>query len=115
MPTVPGFAVEVDEPQDGVIRVRASGELDMSTAPRMAEAISDAGRVGAVAKVVLDLSEVSFLDSSAIGAIVGSGLELKEAGGRLSIGPRSEIVAKILEITGLTGSSESFDVLPQDV
>jgi len=35
-----------------------------------------------------------------------------DGGRRLQIGPRSDIVTRVLEITGLADNSEAFDVLP---
>jgi anti-anti-sigma factor len=107
-----GFAVEVSDAHDGKVEITVRGELDMSAAPDLADAIARA-RKGADL-VVLDLGGVTFLDSSAIGALVASGRDVLDAGGRLQIGPRSEIVSRVLEITGLTGQSDAFDVLPQD-
>ena len=83
----------------------------MSAAPELTNAI---GKVAGATTVVLDLSGVTFLDSSAIGALVGSGRELGESGARLQIGPRSDIVERVLEITGLAETSDAFDVLPED-
>ena len=51
-----------------VLMVAVAGEVDMSTAPRLLEildAVSDAPRL-----VVVDLSEVGFLDSSGLNALV---------------------------------------------
>jgi anti-sigma B factor antagonist len=106
-----GFTVEIDEPEEHRVVIRIKGELDMAAAPDLTEAI-----VGAKdsAGVTLDLSGVTFLDSSAIGALVSSGRSLAEAGSRLEIGPRSDIVTRVLEITGLADTSEAFDVLPGD-
>jgi anti-sigma B factor antagonist len=106
-----GFTVEIDDPEDDRVSIRVKGELDMAATPTLTQAI-----VGAAdsSRVTLDLSGVTFLDSSAIGALVASGREVAEAGGRLEIGPRSDIVTRVLEITGLAESSEAFDVLPGD-
>ena len=51
-----------------VLTVAVAGEVDMSTAPRLLEiidAVSDAPRL-----VVVDLTEVGFLDSSGLNALV---------------------------------------------
>ncbi len=111
MPTPQGFAVEVSDQGAGPVRIRVRGELDMSAAPELTDTI---GKVDEGATVVLDMTGVTFLDSSAIGALVGCGRELSETGGRLQIGPRSDIVTRVLEITGLTEPSGAFDVLPLD-
>ena len=106
-----GFTVETEEGDGETVSILVKGELDMAATPGLTEAI-----VGAKdrARITLDLSGVTFLDSSAIGALVASGREVSEAGGRLEIGPRSDIVNRVLEITGLAETSEAFDVLPGD-
>ena len=109
--TPPGFTLETDDPEGDRVSIRAKGELDMAATPTLTEAIVGAS---GVARIHLDLSGVTFLDSSAIGALVSSGREVAERGGRLEIGPRSDIVNRVLEITGLDESSEAFDVLPGD-
>jgi anti-sigma B factor antagonist len=109
--TPPGFSIEADEPEGDRVSIRVKGELDMAATPTLTQTITGLAGVG---RIQLDLSGVTFLDSSAIGALVASGRELGENGTRLEIGPRSDIVTRVLEITGLGESSEAFDVLPGD-
>jgi anti-sigma B factor antagonist len=111
MPSPQGFAVEVSEAADDAVCITVRGELDMSAAPDLSDAVARAR--DAASTVVLDLTSVTFLDSSAIGALVTAGREVREGGGRLQIGPRSDIVARVLEITGLAETTEAFDVLPE--
>jgi anti-anti-sigma factor len=111
MSSTAGFTVETGDPAGDEVSIRVKGELDMAATPALTEAIRAAA---ATPRIVLDLSGVTFLDSSAIGALVASGREVGEGGGRLSIGPRSDIVNRVLEITGLDESSDAFDVLPQE-
>jgi anti-sigma B factor antagonist len=73
-----GFAVALDTPADTFFPVRvvqgypvvaASGEIDICTAPALAEALEAAA--GISERAILDLSAVSFLDSSGLAAILG--------------------------------------------
>lgn len=109
MSATPAFTVEVGEPDGDRVSIRVKGELDLAATPTLTQAI-----VGSAStpRIHLDLSGVTFIDSSAIGALVASGREVGEAGSRLEIGPRSDTVSRVLEITGLAESSEAFDVLP---
>jgi anti-sigma B factor antagonist len=109
--TPPGFSLEADDPEDGRVSIRVKGELDMAATPTLTQAITG---VAGVERIHLDMSGVTFLDSSAIGALVASGREVSEKGSRLEIGPRSDIVSRVLQITGLEESSEAFDVVPGD-
>jgi anti-anti-sigma factor len=106
-----GFTVETGARAGDRVEILVKGELDMAATSGLTEAIVGAKEAK---RISLDLSGVTFLDSSAIGALVASGREVAEAGSRLEIGPRSEIVSRVLEITGLSQTSEAFDVLPGD-
>jgi anti-anti-sigma factor len=110
MSTPPVFAVEVDSGVDPVV-VRVRGELDLSTAPSLLQALEEAAPESAT--VVVDLRDVGFLDSSAIGALLRAGRARTAGGGRLQIGSRSAAVDRVLEVTGLTESSEAFELLAQ--
>jgi anti-anti-sigma factor len=107
MATPEAFAIDVDASGDRTL-VTVKGELDMSNAPTLVDTLTRDAAVGA--KVVVDLGGVSFIDSSAIGGLVSAGQTLADAGGRLTIGPRSDTVKRVLEITGLAQSTEAFDV-----
>src|SRR3546814_16905205 len=75
MPSSQPFAIEVGEPTADELDVRVRGELDMSTAPELSAALVKAGEGGS-GPIKLDLSGVTFLDSSAIGALISAGQEL---------------------------------------
>ena len=110
MSSRPAFTVEIGASDGERASVVVSGELDMAATPSLTGAIT--GLAG-TPRIHLDLGGVTFLDSSAIGALVASGREVGEKGSRLEIGPRSDIVTRVLEITGLAESSEAFDVVPE--
>jgi anti-sigma B factor antagonist len=77
------------------------GEIDMANAPEVKGAI-DASRDGAE-RVVVDLSAVTFLDSSALNALVHSQRDLAEH--EISfrvVSPADQSVRKVFEITHLT-------------
>jgi anti-anti-sigma factor len=110
MSTPSAFGVDVDRGVDPVV-VRVRGELDLSTAPSLVQAIDEAAPPSA--SVVVEMAAVEFLDSSAIGALLRAGRARTGAGGRLLIGSRSAAVERVLEVTGLDESSEAFELLPQ--
>jgi anti-sigma B factor antagonist len=103
------FGVTIEPGTDAVV-VRVRGDLDMSHADVLTETLTEAGAVGGT--VVADLSAVTFIDSSALGALVASGRTLVAAGQRLAIGDRSPVVERILEITGMAKGTDDFDVHP---
>lgn len=96
-----GFKLDVDE-RGSTRVVRLEGECDMATAPQLQETLQQF-RPPAVDQVILDLSDLTFLDSSGIGVIVAALKRLREADGELKIAGASGPVLRVLEITGLDG------------
>ena len=81
--------------------VVARGEIDVATSPLLR---SEFATVLALApkEVTLDLHDVSFIDSSGLGVLVGALRRLEEeAGGRLRVESVQDSVRKVFEITGL--------------
>jgi anti-anti-sigma factor len=94
------FEVETEPQGDATWRVRGRGELDVATAARL-EAALDPLVAASASLIVLDLSEVSFLDSSGLRTIVRTATSLEDGGGRLVIDGVSPAVSRVLEVTGL--------------
>lgn len=85
-----------------------AGEVDVYTAPTLRERIAeqlDAGQ----RDLVLDLTDVAFLDSTGLGVLVAGLTKAREAGGRLSLVCSRSSLLKLLRITGL---DEVFAVHP---
>ena len=94
--------------RDGLGLIELSGEVDLYTAPRFKDeliALVDDG----VVNVVIDLSQVSFIDSTALGVIISGVKRLHERDGRLRIVAASRPVVRILDITGLDKVLTIFD------
>lgn len=81
--------------------LRASGELDAFVAPELRLALREQADDPAVDVLVLDLSRVGFLDSAALGAVVGALRAMRERGGELRVVPPSSAAARIFELTSL--------------
>ena len=100
MATDVNFGVsEIEHRGTPVLEVR--GEVDVSTAPELRErllALSEQGRTVAV----VDLSDVSFVDSTALGVLVSGVKRLRSAGGDLRLVVTQPRISKVFEITGLT-------------
>jgi anti-anti-sigma factor len=94
------FGADAAEQGSGAWRVVARGELDVATADELARTL-DPVVSGGASLVVLDLSDVTFLDSSGLRTIVRSATSLEEGGGRLVVDGVSPAVARVLEVTGL--------------
>ena len=94
------FHVELLRSAGDVAVVEASGELDIVTSPDFRDCLLGAIEEGA-ARVVVDLSGVAFIDSSALGALVGGARRSAELGSELMIVCPAGSVARVIEITGL--------------
>jgi anti-sigma B factor antagonist len=96
-----GYSVDHD-PVEGAHLVTAEGELDLAAAPRLATVLSMAVD-GPERSVVLDLLPVTFIDSTALGAIMHASSECEAAGKRMMVVVAEGPVRRLLEITNLTG------------
>lgn len=76
------------------------GEIDQFTAPKLRDALLAQIGDGA-ANLVIDLSEVGFMDSSGLGVLVGALRRVNEGGGRIVLAGTQRPVERVLEITGL--------------
>ncbi|MFF2148343.1 STAS domain-containing protein [Kitasatospora sp. NPDC058190] len=80
--------------------VRAGGEIDLATAPRLRCRLAAAFE--AHGEVVLDLSEVTFMDCSGLGILVQARNQADHSGKRLVLRGVGHPVARLLKLTGLT-------------
>lgn len=85
---------------DGRMQIAPCGELDIVTAPQLEQAVGEATSEP-VSELVLDLREVTFMDSSGLRALAHANVKAEQAGTTLSIwrGPRQ--IERVLEISGL--------------
>jgi anti-anti-sigma factor len=88
------------EPPGHAFRVTARGEIDITTASRLQNLLTDLID-GDAHLIVLDLEGVQFLDSSGLRVLVDAGGRLTSTDGRLLIEGMSGAVQRVLEVTGL--------------
>jgi len=91
--------------------IAVEGELDLSTAPRLKWMLLDALGAGH-SRLVLDLSRTTFMDSTALGVLVGVKRGLG-AGERLAIVCPEGDVLQIFEFAGMDGAFAIFPALDQ--
>jgi anti-sigma B factor antagonist len=77
-----------------------AGEVDIATGPRVRQAVIDLLDEG-VRDLVIDLRQVSFLDSSGLGVLVGALRRLKGRDGALRLVCSGETILKTFRLTGL--------------
>jgi anti-anti-sigma factor len=94
------FAISVAPGHNGAVRVQVHGELDMSTSPELDQVLRR--EIGAGRRVVVDLSEIAFIDSTGLNTLITAFHACDSNGGGLMVSPSlPDQVARVLEITGL--------------
>jgi anti-sigma B factor antagonist len=86
--------------RDGRSIVTAVGELDVHTAPALHAALDPLSQQAGIALVV-DLSQVGFIDSTGLGVLVTTLKHVREAQGTLDVVVASPRVLKVFALTGL--------------
>jgi anti-sigma B factor antagonist len=87
------------EKTDDLCIVRLAGELDLYNAPAVRDALAEAC-ADAPTRVIIDLTEVEFVDSTALGVLIEARTKLTNRNGFVLAGPRLE-TRRALEISGL--------------
>ena len=101
MPELPPFTCAVIA-ADGVVTIAPTGELDMGTCPLLDEELAR-GRDDGAERLVVDLSGVTFIDSSAIHLLLRWAEEADRSGLEFRVVPGGERVRRVFELTGVTG------------
>ncbi|PDO10189.1 MAG: anti-sigma F factor antagonist [Candidatus Reconcilbacillus cellulovorans] len=95
-----GLEVELER-RRGALIVRLGGELDHHTAGEVRARIDSAMARGDTRDLVLSLKNLTFMDSSGIGVVLGRYRQLARRGGRLVICDVSPAVLRLFELSGL--------------
>ena len=104
----PEFAI-TEQPIDAERHVLAvRGEIDLFTAPQLGRVLAESIEAGRN-RIVVDLTETSLLDSTALGVLIGAVKRLRSRHGTLVIVNADPNMAKTFEITGL---DQIFTILP---
>jgi len=105
-PTHAAFGINERKLDQVSVLISVQGELDLATAPRLKWPLVDAIDAGARVLIV-DLGGVTFMDSTALGVLIGVRRTLK-LGSRLAIVCTDPEVLKIFEISGLDAVFQIF-------
>lgn len=89
------------EINQGILVAKVKGELDLAVADKFREDIEEQLQEKKAKNLLLDLEEVSFIDSSGLGVILGRYKCLSERGGRMAIIRPQPQVRHILELSGI--------------
>lgn len=99
MTTPADFSVEEGH-EAGVRVIAVAGELDLATAPELCARL-DASRAGRRPRLLVDLTDVDFCDSTGLRALLGAAAEVRTHGGRFALvcAPGGD-VARLLDMVG---------------
>jgi anti-anti-sigma factor len=109
--TIPSFDLQIVR-NGGAVHLAPAGELDIASTPELELALAEA-TADAVAEIVLDLRELTFMDSTGLRALAQANARAGDHGIALSIirGPRQ--IERVLEISGLSAMLPLVDAPPQ--
>jgi len=116
----PSFSALLHEAH-GVQVLRVSGEIDLHSVPRFQDAIEKA--VAAAEReeapssrvLVVDLSELGFMDSMGWVTLIGSTEEFREGGGEVRLVVLGGEVMRVLEVTGMGEALRVYPDVPSAV
>ena len=92
--------------------IELEGEVDVYTAPQLKQQMISLLESGAK-ELVVDLSKVDYLDSTALGVLIGGLKRMRERDGNMVLVCPSPRIRRVFEITGL---DKIFDIFnsPED-
>jgi anti-sigma B factor antagonist len=93
--------------------VRVAGEVDVASAPELEKVLEGLPATGV--DIVVDLTDVTFLDSTGLGVLVGvwNRCEKTDPPSRLSLVVATAEIERLLEVTGLTDVFETHKSLAE--
>jgi anti-sigma B factor antagonist len=106
------FDVTADD-SGGRVHLRLSGELDISTAPKVEDELARV-EPNRPETIVLDLSNLAFMDSTGLRLLIAADTRARQQGRRLLIVKGPEAVQRVFRITRLEERLEIVDDVPSD-
>jgi anti-sigma B factor antagonist len=104
----PRFRLREEQVDQRITVVSVEGEIHLSTAPEFSQLLSSV-IASEPAGLVLDLTDVVFIDSTGLSVLLNALRDLTHAGGRLALASANPTVLRLFEITHL---DETFDLHP---
>jgi len=95
----------VDEQQQGLSVARLVGELDIAAASGLPQQLAQLGG-GLPFRVVVDLSGLTFIDSSGLNGLVNAARAVESKGGWIVFAGATDHVARVLDIVRLDDAVE---------
>ncbi|MFI0999493.1 STAS domain-containing protein [Streptomyces galbus] len=93
--------------RDGVLIVAAHGEIDLTSCAPLAQALA-VPREATAPRTVVDLSGVTFMDSTGINLLIGADQAARGAQGWLRLAAPTEAVLRTMQLVGLDSVIPSY-------
>jgi anti-anti-sigma factor len=115
VPPGPAEALRISTPQEmnGVTVVNVAGEVDLASSPRLRTALLSLLDDRHPGVLVVGLSEVSFLDSTGLGALVAVHRRARALGVEVRLTAPARGPSMILHVTGLDGAFAIYPTLAE--
>ena len=94
--------------KDKILYIKLEGEIDHHSVQGLREKIDAAFEPTDCKKIIFDFGEVTFMDSSGIGMIIGRYKNAQKRGGTVAIAGMSPEISRIYQISGLAKIINSF-------
>jgi stage II sporulation protein AA (anti-sigma F factor antagonist) len=89
------------EVKHNVLCIRLVGELDHHTAEDLRTKVTDSLEKNKINHIILNLEQLSFMDSSGLGVILGRYKQIKNSGGEMVVCSISPAVKRLFDMSGL--------------
>jgi anti-anti-sigma factor len=103
--SAPHFELTEDEPDARTRVITVSGEIHVSTAPEFSRRLNDAIGTGK-RFIVLDLSDVAFIDSTGLSVLLNGLRRLTRSRGQMTLACTNPTVLRLFEVTRLDSTFE---------
>ncbi len=80
--------------------IALEGELDLASTPQLLAIVSGVMAAGS-GEIVLDMAELTFIDSTGFSGVATLAEQARSSGASLELRSPSELTAQVLEVTGL--------------
>ena len=96
----------------GIPVLKVTGEIDIYTAPMFKQAVVNMVTEGSK-NVIIDLSGVTFMDSSGFGTLLGATRRLRPSGGGLHLAAPNSTIQRMLRLTRLDSIMRIYDTIEE--
>jgi anti-anti-sigma factor len=97
---------------DGATVIKLAGEIDMNHSPAVHQSLVEV-LTAKPARLIIDLTAVSYMDSSGVGILVDALRRMRASNGKLALVAVAPRVLSVLQITKLDQFFEMYATLPE--